>query len=48
MTFAGGTITIPKSNGVGNHIVWTVRAEDDSGNTTEIECGVEVVNKGKS
>jgi hypothetical protein len=42
--FAGNKITIPRSNGVGNHIAWTVRAADDSGNTSVIECAVEVVN----
>lgn len=46
-SFSGDTITIPKSNGVGDHIAWTVRAEDASGNASEVRCEVEVVNKGK-
>jgi hypothetical protein len=48
VTFTGDTIRIPKSNGVGDHIVWTVRADDASGNASEKQCGVEVVSKGKS
>lgn len=43
----GDTITILDSGGVGDHITWKVRAIDDSGNVTEFECGVEVVNPGR-
>ncbi|MHC4443704.1 MAG: 6-bladed beta-propeller [Planctomycetota bacterium] len=43
----GDTITILDSGGVGDFIVWTVRAVDSSGNVTEQECMVEVVNPGK-
>jgi hypothetical protein len=43
VTFDGATISIPHSLGVGNHIAWTVRVEDDAGNLRQIECAVEVV-----
>ena len=45
--FSGDTITIQDSGGVGDHITWTILATDDSGNTTEVECAVDVVNPGK-
>jgi hypothetical protein len=45
--FSGDTITIQDSGGVGDHITWTVSATDYSGNTTEVECAVDVVNPGK-
>jgi hypothetical protein len=43
VTFDGAMISIPRSLGIGHHIAWTVRAEDDAGNSREIECEVEVV-----
>lgn len=43
----GETITIDDSGGVGTTITWTVVAIDGSGNTTEQECSVDVVNPGK-
>lgn len=39
----GDTITILDSGGVGDHITWTVAASDESGNTSEVTCEVEVV-----
>ena len=47
LTFDGSTVTIPRSNGVGDHITWTVRAEDASGNVSEVECMVEVAPQGQ-
>jgi hypothetical protein len=47
VTFDGSTVTIPRSNGVGDHITWMVRAEDASGNVSEVECMVEVVPQGQ-
>jgi hypothetical protein len=44
---SGDTITIQDSGGVGDHITWTVSATDDSGNTTQTECAVDVVNPGR-
>lgn len=45
---AGATINIPKSNGVGTIIAWTVNAEDGSGNTTSTDCSIEVVIPGQN
>lgn len=44
----GATINIPKSNGVGTVISWTVDAEDGSGNTSSVDCSIEVVNPGQN
>ena len=46
--FSGDTITIQDSGGVGDHITWTILATDVNGNTSEVECAVDVVNPGKS
>jgi hypothetical protein len=40
---SGATITISPPQGVGQHIVWTARATDGSGNVTEQRCEIEVV-----
>jgi hypothetical protein len=44
VSFAGDTITIYDSGGVDDHITWKGIATDGSGNTTEFECEVLVVN----
>jgi hypothetical protein len=44
---SGDTVTIVDSGGVGDNLTWTVRANDNCGNESEIECEVEVVKKGK-
>ena len=41
------TITILDSGGVDDHITWTISATDSSGNTTETDCEILVVNPGK-
>jgi hypothetical protein len=41
--FSGDTITILDSGGVGDHITWSISATDNSGNTTQTECAVDVV-----
>lgn len=41
--FEGDTLTVLDSGGVGDHIVWTVRATDAAGNVAEAQCGVDVV-----
>ena len=41
---AGDTITILDSGGVDDHITWTIRATDSSGNTSEELCEIYVVN----
>lgn len=43
---SGATITISDSGGVGDVIEWVVTAADESGNTTQTTCKVEVVNPG--
>jgi hypothetical protein len=43
VALAGGTITISPPQGVGNHIAWTARAVDGSGNVGEVVCEIEVV-----
>lgn len=43
----GDTIDILDSGGVGDNIVWNVTATDGSGNSSDAECGVVVVNPGK-
>ncbi len=43
----GGTLTVVRSVGVGNHIRWTVRATDASGNVGSRICEVEVVRPGQ-
>lgn len=42
---AGDTITITNSGGVGNKILWTVSAQDGSGNVGQKTCSVDVVKK---
>jgi hypothetical protein len=44
VTFSGDRVTILDTGGVGTHIWWTVTAEDDTGNTREEGCKVEVIN----
>jgi hypothetical protein len=46
--FAGDVLTIDDSGGVGDIITWTVEATDDSGNTSVVECSLDVVRPGKS
>jgi len=43
--FAGDTLTITDSGGIGAHIRWTVTAADDSGNDVSQTCEVVVVKK---
>lgn len=43
-SFAGATLSLKKSGGVGDHIRWTVRAVDQAGNITTQICDVLVVN----
>ena len=45
---AGDTITILDSGGVDDHITWTISATDSSGNTTETDCEILVVNPGQN
>jgi streptogramin lyase len=45
---SGDTITISDSGGVGDNIVWTIVATDQSGNTTTAEGRVSVDNPGRS
>jgi len=47
VTLDGPTITIRNSVGVGNHIVWTARGVDGSGNVRDVTCEVEVTNPGR-
>jgi hypothetical protein len=47
VSFAGDTITIVDSGGVGDHITWTISAMDSGGNTTTAGCEVIVANPGK-
>ncbi len=47
VAFGGDTITVYDSGGVGDNIVWTVQATDESGNTTNLDCGLTVVNPAK-
>jgi hypothetical protein len=42
----GATLTIERSGGIGSVIVWTLRATDGAGNTTEHPCRLEVVRSG--
>lgn len=46
--FAGDTVTILDTGGVGDHVAWTLLATDGSGNTTSTRCEVVVVNPGRS
>ncbi len=43
VSFAGDTLTVDDSGGVGDHIEWTVEATDGSGNTTTATCEIEVI-----
>jgi hypothetical protein len=43
VALAGSKITISPPQGVGNHIAWTARAVDGSGNVGIEECEIEVV-----
>jgi hypothetical protein len=47
VAFAGDTVTILDSGGVGDHISWTVVATDESGNSASVECELTVENPGK-
>jgi subtilisin family serine protease len=47
VAFGGDTITVYDSGGVGDNIVWTVQATDESGNTTSRDCALTVVNPAK-
>lgn len=42
--FAGDTVTISDTGGVGDHITWTVESTDISGNTSQTTCEVLVIN----
>jgi hypothetical protein len=44
VTFSGDRITILYTGGIGTYISWKVTAEDDTGNTHEENCKVEVIN----
>jgi K319L-like, PKD domain len=44
-TIAGDTITIMNSGGVGNRILWTVSAQDSTGNVGQTTCHVDVIKK---
>ena len=48
VSVAGDTITILDTGGVDDHITWTIIATDSSGNTTETNCEILVVNPGKN
>ena len=43
----GDTITILDSGGVGTRITWTVLSVDECGNSSQPDCMVEVIKKGK-
>jgi len=43
VAFAGDTLTINDSGGVGDHITWTVVATDGAGNQSTATCEVEVL-----
>jgi hypothetical protein len=45
VVLAGDTITISPPQGVGNHIAWTARAIDGSGNVGEVDCEIAVVQR---
>lgn len=45
---SGDTLTVTNSGGVGDNIVWTVLATDQSGNTATAKGGVLVVNPGNA
>ncbi len=48
VTLNGPTITINNTGGVGQHIAWTARGVDGSGNVREVPCEVVVANPGHS
>ncbi len=43
VSFAGDTITVLDSGGVGTRITWIAEATDGSGNVGSVSCGVDVV-----
>jgi len=43
VSFAGDTVTVADSGGVGTRIEWTAQAVDGSGNISTAYCGVDVV-----
>jgi cysteine-rich repeat protein len=47
VAFAGDTLTINDSGGVGDHITWTVVATDGAGNQSTATCEVEVLKPGR-
>ncbi|MCH8042003.1 MAG: hypothetical protein IH977_16940 [Nitrospinae bacterium] len=47
VSFGGDTISILDSGGVGDHITWTVTADDGNGNQTSATCEVIVENPGR-
>lgn len=46
VSFAGDTLTIWDSGGVGDIITWRVRAQDDAGNAISRRCRIDVVRPG--
>jgi hypothetical protein len=48
VAFAGDTVSILDSGGVGDHIIWTIVATDESGNSASVECELTVENPGKA
>lgn len=48
VSVSGDTITITDSGGVGDNIIWTIVATDQSGNETTAEGRVTVENPGRS
>lgn len=44
---SGDTVTIADSGGVGTFIDWTVIATDQSGNSIETQCGLQIANPGQ-
>lgn len=48
VAFAGDRVRIPDTVGVGSHILWTVVATDENGNSASVECELTVENLGKA
>jgi hypothetical protein len=44
VAFGGDTITVLDSGGVDTYIAWTVEATDENGNSTTVDCELQVVN----